>query len=322
MAAALAISLTPLGLATSTSAATSTGAGIAALRAAKPDPTDAYKDKTAKVKEKQEKKIDQADRDAAAARALQQGALNPLMMVEAAAAPILDNGVQVPRYFSHPNYANSPLPTVESTSGTQVFVGNELLVRSTATDSATNVFVVLPQHPLPAGMLQSFQIRSQVDPPRDFHAYVLRPTQNTNEYSVVFDSGTLNATNATVVDGIATFPVANLAVQAGDVLAFYGSGIPIDIGSGTDQVHYPSPSGPTENSTITVGTAPFPTLAQPRTYSFGAQVLDTSTQSTVITGGIKKFVDPLPDLAVAVPDATEPYPGSDFYRIGLVEYNQ
>ncbi len=172
VAAFAAIALLPLGL-TATSAATTTGADITSLVSAQPDEKNRYKDKAAKVKEKKEKKIDQADRDAAAARALQQGALNPLMMVEAAATPILDNGVQVPRYFSHPNYANSPLPTVES--GTQVYVGNELIVRPTATDGATNVFVVLAQHPLPAGFLKSFQIRSQVEPPRDFHAYVLRP---------------------------------------------------------------------------------------------------------------------------------------------------
>ncbi|GAA4405212.1 choice-of-anchor D domain-containing protein [Fodinibacter luteus] len=319
IAAFAAIALLPMGLAT-TSAATAPGGGISALAGAQPDEKSRYKEKAKKVKEKLEKKVDQADRDAAAARALQEGALNPLMMVEAQAAATAAAG-EAPRYFSHPNYANSPLPVVASTPGTQTFVGNDLIARTTATDSATNVFVVLAQHPLPAGLLQSFQIRSQVDPPRDFHAYVLRPA-GANQYSVVFDSGTLNvATHATVADGVATFPVANLAVQAGDVLAFYGSGIPIDIGSPGDQVYYPSPSGPAQGTTITVGAAPFPTLDQPRTYSFGAQVLDTSTQSTVITGGIKKFVDPLPGLEVAVPDKTT-YPGSDYYEIGLVEYAQ
>ena len=32
---------------------------------------------------------------------------------------------------------------------------------------------------------------------------------------------------------LATFPVANLAVQAGDLLAFSGRGIPLDIGTGS-----------------------------------------------------------------------------------------
>lgn len=57
-------------------------------------------------------KLNQADRQAAAARSLQQGALNPLML-QAQAATLIDGA---PHYFSHPNYANSPLPTIEGHS--------------------------------------------------------------------------------------------------------------------------------------------------------------------------------------------------------------
>ncbi len=69
IAAFAAVALLPMGLAT-TSAATSTGVGLTALVAAQADEKDRYTEKAADVKEKQEKKIDQADRDAAAARAL------------------------------------------------------------------------------------------------------------------------------------------------------------------------------------------------------------------------------------------------------------
>ena len=55
-----------------------------------------------------DKKIKHKDRMEAAARALFEGALN-LLMVDAQAA--MTPG-QAPHYFSHPNYANSPLPTV------------------------------------------------------------------------------------------------------------------------------------------------------------------------------------------------------------------
>ncbi len=81
-----------------------------------------------KDKPKKEKQITHKDRKAAAARALQQGALNPLM-VEAMAAAILINGA--PHYFSHPNYANSPLPTVE---GTPTYFGSALQDRAYASD--------------------------------------------------------------------------------------------------------------------------------------------------------------------------------------------
>ncbi len=40
-----------------------------------------------------------------------------------------------------------------------------------------------------------------------------------------------------------------------------------------------------------------------------------------VSGGLRKFVDPLPNIPVAVPD-TITYPGSDYYEISLEEYHQ
>jgi FtsP/CotA-like multicopper oxidase with cupredoxin domain len=42
---------------------------------------------------------------------------------------------------------------------------------------------------------------------------------------------------------------------------------------------------------------------------------------TYVSGGLRKFVDPLPSIPVAVPD-TVTYPGSDYYEISLIEYSQ
>jgi FtsP/CotA-like multicopper oxidase with cupredoxin domain len=281
-------------------------------------------------------KITHADREAAAARALQQGALNPLMVdaqAAALAAPLIDGA---PHYFSHPNYANSPLPTIE---GAVIEVGNPLIPRTNATDGAANVFVVVPTE-LPDGMLQSFQTWNQAGSEGfTFHAYVLRPTVNPNEYTVVFDSGLNTVPALTDPDGeVATFGVMNLAVQAGDMLGFYGQGIPLDIGSASDILSYPANTPPLQGSTITLGSAEYPffpdiTNPQARTYSFGAQVLDLSGQNTVITGGIRKFVNELPGLgagaannlgqyvSVAVADTTT-YPNSDYYEIALVEFTE
>ncbi len=284
-----------------------------------------YADKAKNVKAKAEKQITPAKRQDAAAAALQAGAVNPLMVQAAVAAAPGD----APRYFSHPNYANSPLPDVTTDEGTVVTVGNELVDRTYATDNASNVLVVLPQE-LPTGMIQEFQTWNQADAGSSsspsagatFHAYVLRPGTTAGEFSVVFDSGQQAVpalTDATVSEP-ASFPVANLAVQAGDRLAFYGRGIPFDAAAG-DSVYYPSPSGPLQGSTIALGATPFPTLTQDRTYSFAAQVLDTTAAGTTINGGMKKFVDELPTLDAATPDKTT-YPGSDYYEIGLVEYTQ
>ena len=82
------------------------------------------RDGTAVETKQQAKKVTQKERDKAAARALQKGALNPLMITaQPAGADVMPMAAaaalpgQAPRYFSHPNYANSPLPEVTVTPG-------------------------------------------------------------------------------------------------------------------------------------------------------------------------------------------------------------
>jgi FtsP/CotA-like multicopper oxidase with cupredoxin domain len=169
--------------------------------------------------------------------------------------------------------------------GSVVSLGNSLIDRGYATDNAANVFVVLSGNALPTGTLQSFETWNQALPGGSgsasagnvFNAYVLRPTGVANEYQVLFDSGPLTVPALTTpgVSEPASFPV-NVSVQAGDVLAFYGQGIPLDIGTGVDNVSYPAPAAPAQGSTITFGGAAYPDLGQARIYSFGAQVLDLS----------------------------------------------
>jgi FtsP/CotA-like multicopper oxidase with cupredoxin domain len=317
-----------------------------------------------RVPQQQKKgRITQAEREAAAARAKQKGKLAPAMKkpvkeapsgkaksgngpISSAVAGLLDMTLAqaAPHYFSHPNYANSPWPTV--TAGTTVAtVGNPLVDRAYASDEATTLFVVIPS-PLPAGSLLGFQTWNQAasggniqsSAGLSFHAYVVRPTANANEYTVVFDSGALTVPPLTTagVSEVATFPVANLAVQAGDRLAFYGRGVPLDIGgTSTDVVSYPAPTPPLQGSTLTIGSPEFPILAgQARTYSFSAQV---ATGNITASGGMRKFVNGLPGLGagaandlgqfipVAVPDTTTypetpTSPGSDYYVIELGEY--
>jgi FtsP/CotA-like multicopper oxidase with cupredoxin domain len=307
-----------------------TGSGRAS--AGKKDPPPPQNDKV---------KITHKDRQDAAARALQQGAVNPLMVeTQAVAAATLIDGA--PHYFSHPNYANSPLPEVQ---GTLTFFGHALQDRQYASDYPVGVgelahaFIVLPT-PLPDGLLQSFQTWNQASQGSSpfpsagnvFHAYVLRPTGVANEYTVVFDSGllTVPALADPAISEIATFGVANLEVQAGDRLAFYGQGIPLDASGGSDFLSL-APTAPLQDSNITLGSADFPMYNQIRTYSFGAQVVDMSNLS--ISGGMRKFVDGLPGLGagnannlgqyipVAVPDTTT-YPDADYYEIALVEYTE
>ena len=156
-------------------------------------------------------------------------------------------------YFGVANWANSPLPTATVT-GTPSLVGNALSARAYATDFATGVgtlapvFVALPNTPLPAGALINFQTWNQTGASGSpmpsagnvFHAYILRPTGTANQYTVVFDSGLLIVpVPANPAGEISTYPVTGIvAVQAGDVIGFYGQGIPVDL-TGADDLMKP-----------------------------------------------------------------------------------
>jgi FtsP/CotA-like multicopper oxidase with cupredoxin domain len=221
-------------------------------------------------------------------------------------------------------------------NGSPIAVGEALQDRAYASDfpvgvgALAPVFVVIP-NALPEGFLSSFETWNQATAAASpfpsagnvFHAYVLRPTGVANEYTVVFDTGLLTVPPLAdpAVSAAASFGVTNLAVQAGDRLAFYGQGIPVDTGTGSDIMSYPAPTPPLQDSKITLGSTDYPVFNQPRTYSFGAKVIDMSPAAVTVTGGIKKFVDELPTIPAAASDTTT-YPGSDFYRIGLVEYSQ
>ncbi len=74
-----------------------------------------------------------------------------------------------------------------------------------------------------------------------FIAYVLRPTGTPNQYTVVYSSETLTVpplSDPAVSERIA-YPVGMVEVQAGDVIAFYGAGIPYDTDGGADIVASP-----------------------------------------------------------------------------------
>jgi FtsP/CotA-like multicopper oxidase with cupredoxin domain len=118
-----------------------------------------------------------------------------------------------------------------------------------------------------------------------FHAYVLHPTGNPSEYSVLWDSGeVIVPTTADPVGVVETIPVPNVAVTTGDTIAFYGEGIPVDdAGTGTDILSYPAPTAPDLNGIVTLGGVDYPILSNTRSYSFGAQVLDLSSAPPLVS---------------------------------------
>jgi hypothetical protein len=99
-------------------------------------------------------------------------------------------------------------------SGVQA-IGNPLIARQFPTSTNANVFVVYAT-PLPAGQLTAFLTFNQPSSgPNTFNAYVLRPA-GANQYTVVFDSGTLSVPSIQAPGAVARFDVAPFNVLAGD----------------------------------------------------------------------------------------------------------
>ena len=174
-------------------------------------------------------------------------------------------------------------------------VGNQLIERGAATDSATApgtlgpVFVVVPSAKLPAGEVSDFKIFNQTTlgtAPNSsegnlFHAYVLRPDASVpNKYTVVFDSGEQTVPAPATGGEVSTFTLAApVTVQQDDVIGFYGEGVPFDIGTATNPDSYSTPASadasmttnaaPAQGDTMTLGTdTNYPLSSQDRTYSF------------------------------------------------------
>ena len=195
-------------------------------------------------------------------------------------------------------------PTVTFTGGegpgVPVQIGNAVDGdRTYATDypnvsSPEPVLVVVPDAALPAGTLTEFLTWNQADQGsspypsagKTFVGYVLRPTGTTDEYSVVFASDMLTVPPLTGTDSEqVSFPVSpGVAVEAGDVLAFYGSGIPLDAGGGTDVLSTTSSLvAPTAGDTLIMGSLDYPVVTRDRTYSFAATVLDSTSPGGPLT---------------------------------------
>lgn len=213
---------------------------------------------------------------------------------KAAAAFAPTDPTVVPHYFG-PTYSNwawtpqvktSATVTVDAPTGTApaVTVGNPLTIRQYATDTDPATLVVLQNAKLPAGTLESFLTWNRPgDEGLIFHAYLLRPTGVTNGYTVVYDSGALTVPTPSGPTGaVETFPVSTpVAVQANDVIGFYGQGIPLDVGTVSDTYVYPVPSAPVLASTFTMGVDPgFPIFPQNRQYSFAASVAPGAVNAT------------------------------------------
>jgi Ca2+-binding RTX toxin-like protein len=185
--------------------------------------------------------------------------------------------------------AAAPLP---------VSIGNPLIGRGNPTDTATSVFGVVSASPLPSGTLSNFQTWNQPGSAGNaFHAYVLRPTLVAHQYTVVLDSGlrTVPALPALSTGQVESFSVAPFAVRPGDLIGWYGQGIPLDIDPlGPDVIAFPGPAtAPAAAGVITFGSTDFPVYPQARTYSIAATVTPAAVpvgQGFTVTASDLSFI--------------------------------
>ena len=150
-------------------------------------------------------------------------------------------------------------------------VGNALTDRSDASDGATGVFYT-NFVPMPGtGVVDSVSIYGKGDT-QPFNLYQLRPTGSPNQYAVVYDSGIIGPSGTSGTVSSLALPNGAASVQAGDLFAHYGRGVPYSNQGGlnatnTPNIYYPSPAAPSAGSTITLGSAAFPLSSYPRDYA-------------------------------------------------------
>ncbi len=186
------------------------------------------------------------------------------------------------RHLSLTSAAAAWVMCVAAGSAHATTLGNPLTARTYATDFPPGAepydLLVVNNTPLPTGTLDAFLAYNQVSPGgsptgsagHSFIGYILRPAGG-SQFDVVYDTGVITV-SVVAVDTVISYP-ASFNLQAGDLFAHYGGGIPVDVGGGTDQLYFPTIGpAPLVGSTITLGSGSYPFASQDRTYSIAVEV--------------------------------------------------
>lgn len=154
-------------------------------------------------------------------------------------------------------------------SGTGVaeaaIIGSGLSPRAAASDGANTVlftnFVPMPGYGFANAAAIWYQDQAST---LTFHMYQLRPTGTPDQYTILYDSGVIAPSGTSGSVSILPFPNGPTQVQAGDIFAHYGYGIPFsaygsilqqgDGGINAVPIFYSSPSAPVVGNSITLST--------------------------------------------------------------------
>ena len=174
-----------------------------------------------------------------------------------------------------------------SDSASAGMVGNSLTPRSGPGDTGDTIFFT-NFVPMPIdGPVDAVGIYSQgaADP---FRMLQLRPTGSPNQYTLLYDSGSI--TPPGTLNTVVTIPLPGgpVAAQTGDLFAHYGHGIPYSTAGGLNAdnphaIYYSvNPASiPTVGGTITLGSSGFPLTGYIRDYAWAVNM-----PTLPITGGM------------------------------------
>jgi hypothetical protein len=202
-----------------------------------------------------------------------------------------------------------------------VLLGNALIARGNATDSASNLLELSLDTPIPsAGLLTSVSIFKQSNQVLPLEVFVFRPTGNPNEFTVLGSTGVINTLGANNAVQSYGFTTGAIAVKPGDVYGHTQRGVTFDIlgsGAGADPIFFPVNLGAlTPGATVTLPSSPnFPVLDQNRTYSIAANFEANGTPLEALVGNA---LTPRNNASDGATQVLNVYSSSPFTQAGTV----
>jgi hypothetical protein len=181
--------------------------------------------------------------------------------------------------------------------------GNGLITRYAASDiravpgALAKIFVPIGVDIASRGIVRSIKYFNQntlgsgiyLSADNIFHAYILHLV-SANNLEVVWSSGEITIPETIDPVGvIETISVSDVTVYPGDMIGFYGQGIPFDSDIGEDVQYYPATVLPVLGSLIKVGGSTYPIRVINRMYSMAASIYyglpkqgdEIATESTI-----------------------------------------